>query len=179
MKIKPVLKLLFLGALALLLVACSSTQEELYGKKQPPLVVQHYFNGKVHAYGMVQNRTDEVTRRFTAEITGHWPTAEKGTLHEEFIFDDGEIQTRDWVFTFLDQRHFIGTAPDVVGVAHGSQYGNSIHMTYVLAVKVNGKTINLSVDDWLYAIDNKIVLNKSTLNKFGITFGRITIAFVK
>lgn len=179
MDVKIFSKLIFIGSLFLVLAGCSTSQEELYSKKQPPLTVQHYFNGTVTAYGMVQNRSDEVSRRFTAVIKGNWTNSKKGTLHEEFIFDDGEKQTRDWVFTFIDEHNFIGTAPDVVGVAHGSQYGNSIHMKYVLAVKTNGKTIDLSVDDWIYAIDDKIVLNKSTLNKFGITFGRITIAFVK
>ena len=179
MNVKFFSKLLVIGASLLVLAGCSTSQEELYSKKEPALTVQQYFNGKVTAYGMVQNRSDEVSRRFTAVIKGNWPNSEKGTLHEEFIFDDGEKQTRDWVFTFIDQHNFIGTAPDVVGIAHGSQYGNSIHLKYVLAVKNNGKTIDLSVDDWLYAIDNKIVLNKSTLNKFGITFGYITIAFIK
>jgi hypothetical protein len=179
MNVKIFLKLVLIGSLCFALVGCSTSQEELYSKKQPPLIVQHYFNGTVKAYGMVQNRSNEVSRRFAVVITGNWPNAKQGTLHEEFIFDDGEKQTRDWVFTFTDEHHFIGTAADIVGEAHGSQYGNSIHMNYVLAVKTNGKTIDLSVDDWLYAMNDQIVLNKSTLNKFGITFGHITIAFVK
>ena len=179
MNLKNFFTMTFFCGLAILLASCSTSQEELYSKKKPPLTVQHYFNGTTKAYGMVQNRSDEVSRRFTVVIQGDWSNPKKGTLHEEFIFDDGEKQTRDWTFTFIDDHHFIGTAADVVGVAHGSQYGDSIHMQYVLAVKVNGKTINLSVDDWLYAINDQIVLNKSTLNKFGITFGHITIAFVK
>ncbi len=163
----------------MILFGCSSTSAELYSKNTPKLTIQQYFNGPLTAEGMLQNWRGQQTRRFSVKMEGSFENDKQGTLHEEFVFDDGEKQTRDWHFTMVDPHHFTGTAHDVVGVAQGEQYGNAIHMSYVLSVPVNGKPINIAIDDWLYAINDQTVINKSTLSKFGFKVGYLTIAFNK
>ena len=172
-------KSLVLGGIMFSLLGCSAPKAETYAQNTPALTVQQYFQGNLTAEGMLQNWQGKQTRRFSVTMTGNWPNAETGTLHEEFVFDDGEKQSRDWTFKMLDAHHFTGTAHDVVGVAKGEQYGNTIHMDYVLAVPVNGKIMNIAIDDWLYAINDHIVINKSTLKKFGLNVGQLTIAFNK
>jgi len=167
------------GALIMILSSCSSTKAEDYSTKTPLLTIQQYFNGPATAEGMLQNWRGKQTRRFSVSMQGIWKNNTEGTLHEEFVFDDGEKQTRDWHLTMIDAHHFTGTAHDVVGIAKGEQYGNTIHMNYVLSVPVNGKQINIAIDDWLYAINDKTVINKSTLSKFGFNVGYLTIAFTK
>jgi hypothetical protein len=179
MKIRKYLITSLMGVTMLSLFGCSAPKAETYAQNTPVLTVQNYFQGPLKAEGMLQNWQGKQTRRFSVTMVGAWPTNEQGTLHEEFVFDDGEKQSRDWTFKRVDAHHFTGTAHDVVGIAEGEQYGNTIHMNYVLAVPVNGKVINLAIDDWLYAIDDKTVINKSTLKKFGITVGALTIAFTK
>ena len=163
----------------MLLSSCSWTDAKEYSNNTPTLTIQKYFNGPLTAEGMLQDWKGKQTRRVSVSMEGVWKDSTQGILHEEFIFDDGEKQTRDWTLNMLDEHHFTGTAHDVVGVAKGEQYGNTIHMRYVLSVPVNGKPMNISIDDWLYAINDQTVINKSTLSKFGLNVGYLTIAFTK
>ena len=161
------------------LCGCHSNQAEQYQNNTPTLTIQNYFNGPLKAQGMLQNWNGKQTRRFDITMTGEWKNEKEGQLHESFVFDDGEKQTRDWTLTMIDAHHFVASAHDVVGQARGEQYGNTIHMQYSLRVKVNGKDRDINIDDWLYAMNDKVVINKSTLKKFGLTVGQLTIAFNK
>ncbi len=179
MQLKKTLSLLAIGTLTMTLFGCASNQAKQYQNNTPTLTIQKYFNGPLKAYGMLQNWNGKQTRRFDVSITGVWKNDKEGQLHEFFVFNDGEKQTRDWTLTMADAHHFIGTAHDVVGEAKGEQYGNTIHMQYTLRVKVNGKDRDINIDDWLYAINDKVVINRSTLSKFGLTLGQLTITFSK
>ena len=46
-------------------------------------------------------------------------------LDEKFNWDDGEIQTRQWQITKIDDNNYEGTAGDVVGKAKGFSYGSA------------------------------------------------------
>jgi hypothetical protein len=34
-------------------------------------------------------------------------------------------------------------------------------------------------DDWMYLMDQRVMLNKATMSKFGIRLGEVTLSFVK
>jgi hypothetical protein len=34
-------------------------------------------------------------------------------------------------------------------------------------------------DDWMYQMDDKVVINKATMSKFGITLGELVVNFKK
>jgi hypothetical protein len=34
-------------------------------------------------------------------------------------------------------------------------------------------------DDWMYLIDDKVMLNKAEMSKFGIRLGEVTLSFIK
>jgi hypothetical protein len=34
-------------------------------------------------------------------------------------------------------------------------------------------------DDWMYLVDDKVMLNKATMSKFGIRLGEVTLSFTK
>ena len=44
---------------------------------------------------------------------------------------------------------------------------------------MNGKTLRVSFDDWMYLQDNNILFNKATIKKLGITLGDVYIFFDK
>lgn len=163
---------------ALLTQGCSMNQIHNYEKNQPILMMEDYFNGHVKGYGLIQKYTGGVRRRFTVDMQGQWK-GNHGTLDEDFIYDDGEKQHRQWQLTRTDEHHFNAVADDITGISHGEQYGNAIHMTYVLQIPYNGKTINVTMDDWLYRVNNQVVLNNAVMKKFGIPIGRITASFFK
>ena len=49
----------------------------------------------------------------------------------------------------------------------------------VLALPVDGRVWNVDFDDWMYLIDDKVMLNRSAMRKFGFPLGDVTLSFTK
>lgn len=176
--IKKTISILFL---TMSLFSCSNITPKTYQANEPKLDIRNYLNGKIKAWGMLEDRSGKITRRFEVKMEGKWQGNE-GVLEEYFTFDDGEKSERIWTIKFSDDNNFTATAGDVVGQAKGSQYGNAMQMQYVLDLEVdreNKTRYNVTLDDWMYLLDDKILVNKSKIKKFGITFAKLTIFFEK
>lgn len=172
------LPIALLTAAAILVAGCAGPRVDTYRDERPVLDLQQYFDGEIVAHGMFQNRSGEVVRRFTVAIKSSWE-GNVGTLEEDFFFSDGTTDRRVWTITKLDEHNYIGTADDVIGEATGTAYGNALHWRYVLALEVDGKTYNVDFDDWMYLIDDEIMLNRSEMRKFGFRLGEVTLSFRK
>jgi len=146
--------------------------------KQPRLIIEEYLQGNVKAWGLLQNRSGEVTRQFSADLNGSWD-GNQLILDEKFNWTDGEIQTRQWTINKIDEHHYEGTASDVVGVAKGFSYGPAFKFEYVLLVPVKGKNIKITFDDWIFMQDEKVAINRATMTKFGFKVAELTVMFVK
>lgn len=165
------------ATLLLSLASCAPSLQQ-YQDKTPRLDLQQYFNGRVEAWGLVQDFRGNVTRRFEVSIDGRWQ-GDIGTLDEHFVFDDGEKQFRRWTLTKLDERRYRGTAADVVGEAEGEVAGNTLRWRYTLRLPVDGSTYDIAFDDWMHQMDEQRLFNKATLSKFGIEVGEVTLFFQK
>jgi len=165
---------------ALFLSACSNVSVNHYSNNTPKLIPQEFFNGDLTAHGVVKNRSGEVIRFFDASIKAYWKNG-IGTLEEKFVFNDGEIQYRTWQLTpdKNNSSQFTGTAGDVVGTSNGAFAGNAINMHYVLKVKRNDSTIDVNVNDWMWLVNEKRLLNESTLTKFGFKVGSVQLMIEK
>jgi len=169
---------LMLGVAALLVAACASVTPQDYAGQRPELDLREFFNGKVDAWGMVQDRSGRVIKRMSVEMTCAW-TGDVGTLDERFTYADGTNETRVWTIR-RDGTRYTGTAADVVGEAKGEAAGNALRWSYVLDAKRDGGgTVHLDMDDWMWLVDEKTLLNKTAFSKFGIKFGEVTIFFRK
>lgn len=176
------MKRLFAFAFALLLSGCASVNIKDYAAEQPKLDLKQYFNGTIDGWGMVQDRSGKVTRRFYVEIIAKWDGADKGesvgVLDESFKWSDGKTEKRIWTIR-KDGDRYSGTAGDVVGTAAGEAVGNALRWNYVLALPVDGKTYHVDMDDWMYLIDKDTLGNKTRMSKFGVHLAEITIFFRK
>lgn len=172
------MKKFLLACLTLLLGACEALTPQDYAATLPGLDLRQFLNGKLMAYGMLQDRSGRLTRRFTATLEGSWQ-GETGTLVEHFTFDDGELQSRTWMLTHLGDGRYTGTAGDVVGTAAGSTGGSVFQWQYQLTVPWRDGTIDVTLDDWLYLIDANHLLNKTVLTKFGFRVGELTLVIEK
>jgi hypothetical protein len=150
---------------------------DAYRTEQPVLDLARYFNGPVDGWGMVQDRSGKVLRRFTVRIEGKWVGA-NGTLEEDFIWSDGKKERRVWTITKAGDR-YTGRAGDVVGEAAGVAAGNALQWQYVLQLPADQGGYKVDLDDWMYLVDEQTMLNRSVIKKFGIRFAEITIAFRK
>jgi len=162
-----------------LLVSCAGAVDpSIYAAEKPALDIASYFNGPVRAWGVFQDRSGKVVKRFTVAMDCHW-NGDEGTLDESFDYSDGSKQKRIWKLHKTAPNRFVGTADDVVGQAIGVQSGNALHWQYVLAVPVDGKTINFDFDDWMFMIDEHVVLNHTLMSKWGWKAGEVTLSFTK
>lgn len=166
-------------ALTMLLTACSTPVEPAYYADQKPLLnMQDYFNGTLDAWGMFQDRSGKVVKRFTVVIDCKWQ-GDTGTLDEHFTYADGSTQQRIWTIKKTGDNTYIGSAADIVGEAIGHTGGNTLHWAYVLALPVDGRVINVTLDDWMILMNDKIMLNHAVMSKYGIKLGDITLSFSK
>jgi hypothetical protein len=163
---------------ACFLSACASVTPQDYAAERPVLDLKEYFNGKVDAWGIVQDRSGKVIKRMSVEMTCTW-VGDVGTFDERFTYADGSKETRVWTIRKSGSR-YVGTAADVVGEAKGEAAGNTLRWNYVLdAKRDDGGTIHLDMDDWMWLVDGQTLVNKTGFSKFGIKFGEVTIFFRK
>lgn len=172
------MKLLAVAALSLGLAACSTPGVEHYRAEQPPLVLEQYFSGKLDAWGMFQGRDGEVQKRFHVVIDASWQ-GDAGVLDEHFTWSDGTTSRRVWTLRRQPDGRYLGTADDVVGEAIGEVAGNALRWRYVLALPVDGKVYHVDFDDWMFLIDDKVMLNRSRMSKWGFYLGEVTLSFTK
>ncbi len=168
--LRPAISLLF----ALTLTACAPVSVTDYSDRQPTLVLEDFFQGSLTAHGVVKNRSGRVTRSFNADIEASWRDG-VGTLVEDFVFDDGERQRRIWTLTPDGPGRYRGTAGDVSGAGILQVAGNSMFLDYVLQVPYRGDVIEVRVDDRMYLVSPDILINESTLHKFGLQVGALLL----
>ena len=102
-----------------------------------------------------------------------------GVLDERFTYSDGTQQTRVWKLKSLGDGIYEGTADDVVGRALGQARGNALNWRYTLKLPVDGTVYEVQFDDWMFLMDERVMLNKARMSKFGIYLGEVTLAFYR
>jgi Protein of unknown function (DUF3833) len=171
-----------LALCAALLTGCAGPQVTDYAAEKPVLDMRQYFNGTVDAYGVFTNRSGKVVKRFTVVMKCTWqgtPGSETGVLDEDFTYSDGTKDRRVWTLKRTPDGRYTGTAADVVGEAAGEEKGNAFRWGYTLKLPVDGRVIEVQFDDWMYLMNDKVLLNKAEMSKFGIKLGEVTLSFVK
>ena len=162
---------------ALMIAGCASVQVTDYAHEKPKFDLREYFNGRIIAHGIVQDRSGKVIRRMTVDMACTW-VGDTGTLNEDFTYADGKKERRIWTIKKQGDR-YIGTAADVVGEAIGTAAGNTLNWKYVLALPVDDKVYNVDFDDWMWQLDDKVMMNRAVFSKFGFRLGEVLITFYK
>ncbi len=164
--------LLFLG-----LTACGSRDiaGSAYLDTSPEFKLTEFFDGDVRAWGIVQDRSGNITQRFIADIDGTWD-GETLTLDEtfEYLVGDG-VTERVWTISRDANGEWQGGAGDILGQASGATYGNAFNWTYQMDLPVDDTSYVVNFDDWIWAFDEDTIMNRSYITKFGITFAEVTI----
>ena len=171
-------RLLALLPAAVLAASCASPTATDYAAEKPVLDLKTYFNGPIEAHGIFTDRSGKVVRRFTVQMTGTW-TGNQGVLDERFTYSDGKTERRVWKLTDEGSGRWTGRADDVVGTAEGRAAGNALNWRYTLNLPIDGKTYEVQFDDWMYLVDERVMLNKAAMSKFGIFLGEVTLSFQK
>lgn len=165
------------AALGALLGACATRVDD-YREEKPALALEQFFDGKLTAKGAVYDGSGKLLRRFTADIVGTWD-GDRGRLDEVFLWSDGEKQLRTWELTRTGPNAFRGTATDVIGVAVGRGAGNAFNWRYTHRIDTGRTEVDLRMDDWMYLIDERTLLNKTAMTFFGFDVGEVVLVIEK
>lgn len=168
---------LLMGVLSIL-SACGGKSLDHYKGTEPQLDLQEYFTGPIKAWGLVQDYSGKVTRRFDIDLVGTWE-GDTGTLEEYFDYYDGEKQKRVWTIKKVAQGQYEGTASDIIGKATGRNEGNAMRWAYIMDLPVGDKTYKITFDDWMFLMNDGVLINRSYLKKFGFTVAELTIFMQK
>jgi hypothetical protein len=153
---------------------CSQINGQDYVKSQPKFDLKEYFTGPIKAWGIVQDRSGKVIQQFDIIMHGTW-SGNTGTLVEDFSFYDGKKQRRIWTLIDKGNGTYEGRADDVLDKAQGFGFGNAGQWSYVMDVPVKERSYRMHFDDWMWAMHDGVLINRSYMKKFGITFAEITI----
>ena len=66
-----------------------------------------------------------------------------------------------------------------MGEASGESRGNAFRWSYTLKLPVDTSVYEVQFDDWMYLMNERVMLNKATMSKFGVRLGEVTLSFTK
>ncbi len=184
MSIKTSLSVL---ASSVIIASCSSLDVNHADGREPALIPQEFFNGKLCADGVVRDRSGAEIRHFNAVLYGSWNDLGEGTLDEVFYFYDEPgaspvEETRVWTFspvTTEEGTALQASAGDVPEPTLMRWAGNAISMSYTLRYGEPGDTIDLHMDDWMFQVADGVVVNETRMSKFGLHVGQILLVMRK
>ncbi|MFB9159712.1 DUF3833 domain-containing protein [Chromobacterium violaceum] len=166
------------ASLLALLTGCAGPSVADYAANRPLLDPGRFFLGKTEAWGMFQDRQGRVAKRFTVDMDGE-RQGDDLVLTERFHYSDGSRQQRVWRLKPTGDGRWRGLADDVVGEAVGETAGNALRWRYTLKLPVDGKQYLVQFDDWMFLQDERSLLNRAAMSKFGFRLGEVTLFFRK
>ena len=172
------IRALLLSCACLFLISCSNVVPNDYAQETPVLDFKDFLQGNLTGWGIYQERNGHVAKRFRIDMMADWK-GNVGKFTERFSFNDGTTQIREWELTRIDDHHYIGKANDSIGSGKGEVRGNAMHWNYTIRTETDNGTYDLDYDYWMYLIDDKTLINRATLSKFGFTLGDIAVTFHK
>jgi hypothetical protein len=88
-------KSLIFALLTTIMTGCASVNIQDYKSEKPVLKLEEYLNGDLEAFGMFQDRSGLVVKRFHVTMKATW-VSDVGTLEEDFVYSDGTKSRRVW-----------------------------------------------------------------------------------
>ena len=168
-------KIIFTSVLfALVLVGCALDGSK-YKNVKPELNLFEFFSGEVKAWGIVQDYSGELIQRFVVDMNGQIKDNAL-IIAEDFYYAVGDgVKQRTWIIEQLDKNNFVGSAPDIEGLATGKSFGNAFSFQYEMDIPIGEKTYRVKFNDWFWAFDDETIINRSYITKFGLTIAEVTI----
>ena len=94
-------------------------------------------------------------------------------MTEEFRYDSGTTQNREWRLTLGNDGSIKAEAEDVVGMGQGVQSGPGVVLNYRIRLPKESGGHVLDTTDWMYLMENGAIINRSQFRKFGITVAEL------
>ena len=146
--------------------------------QRPANMMTRFFDGKREARGLIVDRFGHIRRRIHVTMEGWWNGSDF-CLDEVFSYDNGDVETRQWVVSFDAEGGMRASCPDLPTPIEGRIDGDEIRMNYPYTVPLNGMAVSMRFDDRMYLLDNDTIYQRVVMSKFGIRLAEITLVFCK
>lgn len=146
-------------------IGFSAQKPSDYAHGRTMLDLRRALSGRMLVDGVLYGPRGRVVSRFTANMDCEWQ-GNQLTIDEKFVFDSGQIQTRRWQLALGNDARLTGGASDIFG-AIGHVGGDTLSLRYQLKLPDAAGGHILAVRDWMYALDNGTLVNRSQMRKFG------------
>lgn len=138
-----------------------------YARLSPAMDIRKHLSGPIRCEGVIYGPAGRVTSRFTADMMGSWD-GNRGVLAEDFSYDSGTRQSREWRLSLGNDGRILADADDLVGQGQGQQEGATVQLRYTIRLPESAGGHVLQVTDWMYLVDERTIINRSQFRKFGI-----------
>ncbi len=146
-----------------------------------PLVLEEFFRGKTVGKGVFESKIANVYRPFTVYLKGTWDQRTFTLrLREDFVYEDGEKDTKTWFFQKVADGRYVGQRADVIAPTNVRTDGSgALRFSYIAQVETENGPLLLRFDDTLTQVDRRTVKNTAKVMKAGFTIGTVELTFTK
>lgn len=149
-----------------------------YAHLGPDFDLRRLFDGTIQCDGVIYGPAGQVVSRFMARMICTWDE-NIGHIDEVFHYDGGEVQHRSWDVTLQPDGTMTATAPDILGIARGQQSGSAMCLRYRLQLPEDSGGHVLRATDWMYLLENGVIVNRSQFRKFGVKVAELVATMRK
>lgn len=139
------------------------------------LVFERYFAGKTTATGSF-SAINGVKRNFDVDLTGRW-NGKTLVLREDFVFSDGEKDTKTWRFTKTAEGRYTGTREDVIGTTDVVIDGKTARFTYLVNIGTAAKPNRVRFHDTMVLQPDGRVVNTAWVTKYLFPVAKTRVVF--
>jgi hypothetical protein len=136
-----------------------------------------FFDGHIRSWGVIEGRTGAPTGWVITDCVGHSEGPDRLRLEQHLSFQDGPAQDRVWTLWRTGPHRYEATANDMVGSAKGEAEGRAFHWKWVLARSPGSRPVDVTMDQWMYQLDDGSLLIRTTISKLGIILGEVSEQF--
>jgi hypothetical protein len=136
-----------------------------------------FFDGHTRSWGVVESRSGAPTQRIVTDTYGAQDGTGRLRMAQRLSFQDGTTQERNWVLWRSGQDQFDATANDMVGTAKGQADGSIFHWQWVLARSPGNALMNVTMQQWMYLMQDGSVTIRTTISKLGFIVAEVTEQF--
>jgi hypothetical protein len=164
--------------LCLALAGCGKTMRvEGFAGTQPAFDPVTFWTGHTQSWGVVENRSGAPSEIVTTDCLGEAEGADGLHMRQTLTEGDGTVTHRDWHLRRVSPGHFTATANDMDGIAEGVAAGRVFHWRWVWARKPGQPWLNVTMSQWMYAMADGTMMNRTAVTKFGVVVAEVSEQF--
>ena len=142
-----------------------------------PLKLEEFFRGKTFAYGSFA-AINGASRSFRVDLIGRWD-GKVLRLREDFVYTDGERDTKTWIFRKTSPTTYTGTREDVIGETVVTVSGNRADFSYDVNLNPKGEANIVRFADTLVLEADGTLRNTAWVSKYFVPVARVRVNFAR